>query len=112
MLSCFVVRPWVKRAIGILLILLLLLVLIMTSVTFVEIRRHQSLMLLAPTDPYAVGGIEYDWVDQVRFDPFAPHAGMKRELFLWAWYPAMREPGAKAEPYLPSKWAQLSLRAA
>lgn len=76
--------------------------------TFVEVRRHQSLVLPAPTGPYAVGRIEYDWTDQSRYDPLAPHAGLKRELVVWAWYPALREPGAQVAPYLPSKWAQLS----
>src|SRR6266487_4561827 len=109
MLSRFVVRPWMKRGVRILLILLILLVLIsMAGVTFVEIRRHQSLILPAPTGPYAVGRREYDWTDQSRDDPLAPHSGLKRELVVWAWYPALREPGAEIASYLPSKWAQLS----
>ena len=109
MRSRFVLRPWMKRAMRLLLILLLLLVLtISISVTFVEIRRHQTLVLPAPTGHYAVGRIEYDWTDQSRYDPLTPHAGLKRELVVWVWYPTMREPGAQVAPYLPSKWAQLS----
>jgi len=106
MLSRFVVRPWMKRGVRILLILLVLIS--MAGVTFVEIRRHQSLILPAPTGPYAVGRREYDWTDQSRDDPLAPHSGLKRELVVWAWYPALREPGAEIASYLPSKWAQLS----
>ncbi len=106
MLSRFVVRPWMKRGVRILLILLVLIS--MAGVTFVEIRRHQSLILPAPTGPYAVGRREYDWTDQSRDDPLAPHSGLKRELVVWAWYPALREPGAEIATYLPSKWAQLS----
>lgn len=109
MLSHFGFRSWMKRALWILLILLLLFVLtISMSVTFVEIRRHQTLVLPAPTGPYAVGRIEYDWTDQSRPDPLVPLSSMKRELVVWVWYPALREPGAVIAPYLPSRWAQLA----
>ena len=70
--------------------------------------RNQSLVLPAPTGPYAVGRREYYWTDQSRYDTLAPHAGMKRELVVWAWYPALPEPGAVIASYLPSTWAQLS----
>ncbi|HEV2653372.1 MAG TPA: hypothetical protein VGT82_00360 [Ktedonobacteraceae bacterium] len=33
---------------------------------------------------------------------------MKRELVVWAWYPAVHASGAPSAPYLPSKWGQLS----
>jgi predicted dienelactone hydrolase len=33
---------------------------------------------------------------------------MKRELVVWAWYPAKHISGAEAASYLPSKWAQLN----
>lgn len=102
-------RRWRKRLARIFLILLLVFVVIaLSGVTFVEIKRHQTLVLPAPTGPYPVGRMEYDWTDQSRADPLAPRAGMKRELVVWAWYPAMRVPGAAVAPYLPSKWAQLS----
>ncbi|HYX49678.1 MAG TPA: hypothetical protein VE843_08040, partial [Ktedonobacteraceae bacterium] len=78
MLSRFALRPWVKRGIWVLLILLLLLVFsIIASVSFVEIRRNQTLVLPDPTGPYAVGRMEYEWTDQSRYDPLAPHSGMK-----------------------------------
>ncbi|HEX6480327.1 MAG TPA: hypothetical protein VF043_15925 [Ktedonobacteraceae bacterium] len=102
-------RTRLKRLARILLILLLIIVVIIVScVAFVEIRRHQALMLPAPTGPYATGRMEYDWTDQSRNDQFAPHAGTKRELVVWTWYPAMRVRGAQPAPYLPSKWGQLS----
>jgi predicted dienelactone hydrolase len=102
-------RLWRKRLGRILLILLLVLVLVtISSVTFVEIRRQQTLVLPAPTGPYAVGRMEYDWTDQTRTDPLAPQPGMKRELVVWVWYPTMRASGAEVAPYLPLKWAQLS----
>ena len=102
-------RPWMKRLARVLLILLLIFVLVIVAcLAFVEIRRHQTLVLPAPTGPYAVGRMEYDWIDQQRSDPLAPQAGMKRELIVWAWYPAVRVSGAEVAPYLPSKWAQVS----
>lgn len=100
MLSRLPFRPWRKRLGRILLTLLLVLVLVAIScVAFVEIRRHQTLVLPTPTGTYAVGRMEYDWTDQQRFDPLAPQAGLKRELVVWAWYPAVRVPGAEVAPY-------------
>lgn len=101
-------RPWMKRLVRILLLLLLAGVLvIMAGVAFVEYRRHQTLILPSPTGPYTVGRMEYDWTDQSRTDPLAPHAGTKRELVVWVWYPAERVSGAQPAPYLPSRWGQL-----
>src|SRR5260370_38069026 len=91
-----------KRFGRILLILLLvIIVIIISSVAFVVIRRHQALVLPAPTGPYAVGRMEYDWTAQSRNDLFAPHSGTKRELVVWAWYPAAQTPAAPSAHYLP-----------
>jgi predicted dienelactone hydrolase len=104
----FPLRKWMKRLTRALLILLLIFVLVIVfCLAFVEIRRHQTLILPAPTGSYAVGRMEYDWTDQQRLDPLAPQSGMKRELVVWAWYPAVRVSGAAVAPYLPSKWGQL-----
>jgi predicted dienelactone hydrolase len=104
-------RPWLKRLVRILLVLSLIVVLVVVScLVFVEIRHQQTLVLPAPTGPYAVGRMEYDWTDQARTDPLAPQAGVKRELAVWAWYPIESVAGAEVAPYLPSKWAQLSDR--
>lgn len=101
-------RLWRKRLVRIFLALLLICVLAaITGVAYVEFQGHQTLALPAPTGPYAVGRMEYDWTDQSRIDPLAPQAGTKRELVVWAWYPAERVPGAQPAPYLPSKWGQL-----
>lgn len=109
MLFHFPSHPWMKRVARVLLILLLMGVLVLAAgVAFLEIRRHQTLVLPAPTGPYPVGRMEYDWIDQQRADPLAPRPGMKRELVVWAWYPAGRVSGAELAPYLPPKWAQLS----
>jgi dienelactone hydrolase len=99
-------HPWAKRLVRILLLVGVLMLAI--GVAFLEIRRHQPLVLPAPTGPYAVGRAEYDWIDQSRVDPLAPRAGMKRELVIWAWYPANPLPGAPTAPYLQQQWAQLA----
>lgn len=100
-------RPWLKRLIRISLILLLVIIILIASgIAFIEIPRHQTIVLPTPTGPYAVGRMEYDWTDQSRNDTLAPHAGMKRELVVWAWYPATSVPGAQSAPYLPPKWGQ------
>lgn len=102
-------QTWGKRLVRFLLIVLLVIVLIIVSgVAFIEIRRHQALVLPQPSGPYAVGRMEYDWTDQSRVDPLAPHKGPKRELVVWAWYPASRVTGEHPAPYLPQKWGQLS----
>jgi predicted dienelactone hydrolase len=54
-----------------------------------------------PTGPFAVGRTVDDWVDQAAVDALAPVAGTKRELLVWAWYPAT--PGsASVDDYLPA----------
>jgi predicted dienelactone hydrolase len=98
---------WQRLVRIILLVLLVLVALAMSGVTYVVIRHHQPLALPAPTGPYALGRSEYDLIDRSREDPLADVAGTKRELVVWAWYPAMRMPSAPAAPYLPAKWAQL-----
>jgi predicted dienelactone hydrolase len=89
-------------------LLLLILVVIVAGATYVEVRRHAPLLLPAPAGPYAVGRVEYAWTDQARTDPLAPHAGTQRALVVWAWYPAVRVPGARPAPYLPPQWATVS----
>lgn len=102
-------RPWLKRLTRILLILLLIfIVIIAASVTSLEVKRYQTVVLPAPTGSSVVGRVEYDWTDQSRNDPLSPRAGTKRELVVWSWYPAIWVQGAHPAPYLPSQWAQAS----
>src|SRR5579859_6588020 len=102
-------HPHLKRLIRMILILLLTFaVVIAASVITLEVQRHRTVVLPAPTGPSAVGRVEYDWTDPSRNDPLAPRAGTKRELVVWSWYPAIRVQGAHPAPYLPSQWAQAS----
>ncbi|GHO83989.1 alpha/beta hydrolase family protein [Dictyobacter formicarum] len=107
MLSRLPLRPGLKRLIRIFLsLLLILIVIIVSGVAFIEIQRHRTVALPAPSGPFAVGRMEYDWTDRSRVDPFAPHAGQKRELVVWSWYPAAHTSGSQSAPYLPAKWGQ------
>src|SRR6266568_6723018 len=102
-------HPRLKRLVRMVLILLLIFVVIIAaSVITIEVQRHRTVVLPAPTGPYAVGRVQYDWIDQSRNDPLAPYAGRQRELVVWSWYPAVRVQGAHPAPYLPSQWAQAS----
>ena len=104
----FPFRWRLKRWTWILLLLLLLMLISAFGLAYMESQRHQTSLLPTPTGSYAVGRMEYDWTDQSRTDPFAPHTGTKRELVVWAWYPARRVPDARVAPYLPQQWYQLS----
>src|SRR5207247_9787550 len=42
--------------------------------------------LSPPTGPYAVGRMEFDWIDQSRPDPFVS-GKQNRELDVFVWYP-------------------------
>jgi predicted dienelactone hydrolase len=67
-------------------------------------QHNHAVLLPAPTGPFGVGRVEYDWVDESRIDTFASSAGLKRELPVWIWYPT--DPTAQGEPapYLPPAW--------
>lgn len=85
----------------------LLLVAIATLSLAVQAQRSAPVTLPAPTGPYEVGRMLYDWVDPSRSETFAPKSGAQRELLVWVWYPATPPPGAHTAPYLPAKWAQV-----
>lgn len=85
----------------------LLLVALATLSLVVQAQRSAPVTLPAPTGPYAVGRMLYDWIDPNRAETFAPKPGVHRELMVWVWYPATPPPGAHTAPYLPAKWAQV-----
>jgi len=61
--------------------------------------------LPAPTGRHAVGRVSFDCVDETRAEIFSPDPTDRRELVVWAWYPAAPEAGAERAPYLPEPWA-------
>lgn len=68
------------------------------------VDHSRETMLPAPTGPYKVGRVTYDWIDAGRLNPFAPVAGTKQELAVWLWYPAAVVTSSQAAEYLPAYW--------
>ena len=73
------------------------------------VARLLPVELPAPTGPYRVGRITYDWMDDSRHDPYARKVGVKRELPVWVWYPAEPTSGADPGVYLPGWWKSIGL---
>jgi hypothetical protein len=67
-------------------------------------EHKRPLELPAPTGAYAVGRAVAVWTDSSRDDPLAPAPAGKRQLVVWAWYPADSSAGAKAAEYYPPAW--------
>ena len=62
--------------------------------------------LPAPTGPYSIGRIAFDWTDNTRLDSFGPDPERHRELMVYLWYPTdgVRSPRPTPPPhgtYLP-----------
>jgi predicted dienelactone hydrolase len=66
------------------------------------IEQRSEITLPAPTGPFAVGRTLFDWRDDRSIDPLAPRPGAPREVLVWMWYPALREPNAKFDNYIPA----------
>jgi dienelactone hydrolase len=71
--------------------------------------------LPAPTGPWPVGRVLFDWTDTERVDPYARQRDERRRLAVWAWYPAAGPgagpgaappagPPAARDRYLPGWW--------
>jgi predicted dienelactone hydrolase len=67
------------------------------------LEHKSSITLPAPSGNYAVGRVEFDWVDPQRIDWLAPAPGTHREITVWIWYPADGSAGgAAAAEYQPA----------
>lgn len=53
----------------------------------------------APTGPYAVGTLTFDWVDPARAEVYSPVPGARRRIMVQAWYPAEARPAGRPAPY-------------
>ncbi len=71
---------------------------------YLSVQRNTPLSLPAPSGPYAVGRTVYDWVDTSRLDVLSDRPNQKRELLVWAWYPAQVNTSQAPAPYLPAAW--------
>ncbi|MDY7229696.1 alpha/beta hydrolase family protein [Hyalangium rubrum] len=96
----FIERNWTQLA----------LVAVAASWVFRRLRtKRHRVELPAPTGPFQVGRLAFDWLDPARKEPYAPGKRRRRELSVWIWYPAEVNPGAQAGEYLPGRWRLTSL---
>ncbi len=69
-----------------------------TLVAALAIEHFSSVSLPTPTGKFAVGRTLFDWVDpRPTTPPTTP-----RELLVWVWYPAVPQPGAAYDSYIPA----------
>src|SRR5579859_307188 len=83
---------------------MILVILVGLYLGYVVVRRSQPVTLPAPTGPYQVGRVTYDWTDDARPDPLAPRPGRARELSVWMWYPAPPDAKGTRTAYAPGPW--------
>src|SRR6202165_4445417 len=66
------------------------------------LEHRSEVTLPTPTGAFAAGRALYDWADEETLDTLAPGPGIKRELLVWIWYPAVAGPSAAIDDYLPA----------
>src|SRR6266851_5629576 len=66
-------------------------------------EHRTEVTLPTPTGPFAVGRALYDWADDETLDTLAPVPGVKRELLVWIWYPAVAGQATAIADYLPAQ---------
>jgi dienelactone hydrolase len=68
------------------------------------IDHDQPVTLPAPSGPYPVGRVRYDWGDTRRREGFSQDPASKRKLAVWIWYPAGSTSENTPARYLPGAW--------
>jgi hypothetical protein len=63
--------------------------------------RGQTVEFPAPTGPYKIGRIGFDWVDASRPDHNSHDPSAHREMMVYFWYPAAKSHTAVPTAYLP-----------
>jgi predicted dienelactone hydrolase len=91
---------------GLGIVFLLSVVCIFAFAAYLLVLHAQPLALPAPTGPYQVGRVAYDWVDDRRVDPLSDTLNERRELLVWVWYPASASVQGATAPFLPPAWVQ------
>lgn len=85
-----------------------LLVMVVAACGTALLARHDHTVALPkPTGQYAVGRTAFEWTDETRNETLGPDPAAKRELLIWAWYPARATAGTEPAAYLPRKWEDL-----
>lgn len=57
--------------------------------------------LPAPSGPFGIGRVGYDWVDPLRPDQFSSDPKAHRKLMVYFWYPTSEKSADVKGPYLP-----------
>src|SRR6516164_8066668 len=57
--------------------------------------------LPAPSGPFGIGRVGYDWVDPLRPDRYSSDPNAHRELMVYFWYPTSGKSADAKGPYLP-----------
>jgi hypothetical protein len=69
-------------------------------------QQRRSLRACRPSRArHQVGRVSFDWVDPDRAEIYSSNPQDRRELVIWAWYPAAPGPRAERAAYLPEPWA-------
>lgn len=68
------------------------------------IERNKKVALPPPTGNFDIGRTHFEWTDTSRIDTLASEEAKLRELFVWVWYPAIKNTGTGQAAYLPEAW--------
>ena len=58
--------------------------------------------LPAPSGPFGIGRIGYEWIDPSRPDAYSANPDAHRDLMVYLWYPAPRTDIGRTGSYLPN----------
>ena len=58
--------------------------------------------LPAPSGPYEIGTVTYEWTDTSRQEKYGDSPGTPRKIMVQVWYPAEKPSGALRQPWLES----------
>ncbi len=64
--------------------------------------KSTAFRLPAPSGPFGIGRVSYEWIDTARPDPYSADPAARRALMVYLWYPTPRDVAGEAEPYLPT----------
>jgi predicted dienelactone hydrolase len=71
--------------------------------TALWVLHARPVELPAPTGPFAIGRVEYGWIDHARRETLGGASGADRAVAAWIWYPSVST-GKPVAPYLPPRW--------
>ena len=71
------------------------------SIVYFALAQGDTVHLQAPSGPYSVGTVTYEWVDHSRKAGYTSYEGDKRTLVVQIWYPASTDSTSVKAPYAP-----------